>query len=382
MADPVDLGIDPGPEVTMNYEPVPRGPVLSSTGVLSRSYLNWFNGQDRMLGEIVSGVNRYRQTIITLASETEGEFDTLTASIESVAEVATDNETAIASLTTEIVAARQGETDLSARITEVDTARVDGDSALATSISTLSSTVGNISAEVTNIAEAYATDSTATARLIWTVNTSTNVATIEQTAAEGYDDGTWNGSAITLTADKITLDGDVIITGTFNRDRFATGEIPALTAEGVSANYYEQAADPAPVPNGSLWFETDTNNLYIRRSGSWGLIANIAGNPVKATVSGSYVDIRVGTGTRNTGSITITATGGTGSYTYSHELIITDNPDAVSVTLNSPTSATFSVSSGSESPVKLVTFLVISTVSDSAGEIFQITRGGALGWET
>lgn len=158
MADPVDLGIDPGPEVTMNYEPVPRGPVLSSTGVLSRSYLNWFNGQDRMLGEIVSGVNRYRQTIITLASETEGEFDTLTASIESVAEVATDNETAIASLTTEIVAARQGETDLSARITEVDTARVDGDSALATSISTLSSTVGNISAEVTNIAEAYATD--------------------------------------------------------------------------------------------------------------------------------------------------------------------------------------------------------------------------------
>ena len=72
---------------------------------------------------------------------------------------------------------------------------------------------GASAAKVEQLAEAYATDSGSTARLVWTVNTSTNEATIEQTAATGYSDGTWNGSAISLTADEIQLNGDTIIDG-------------------------------------------------------------------------------------------------------------------------------------------------------------------------
>lgn len=157
MADPVDLEVDPGPEVVMNFEPVPRGPVLTAQGTLQRAYLNWFNGQDRMLGEIVSGVNRYRQTIVDLSTATEGELDALTASVEVVAEVATDAETAVATLSSEVVAARQGQSNLSARITQVDQARVSGDSANATSISNLSATVGDVSASVDQQAGAIAT---------------------------------------------------------------------------------------------------------------------------------------------------------------------------------------------------------------------------------
>lgn len=173
MADPVDLEVDPGPEVVMNFEPVPRGPVLTAQGTLQRAYINWFNGQDRMLGEIVSGVNRYRQTIVNLATATEGELDTLTASVESVAEIATDAETAVATLTTEIVAARQGETSLSARITEVDQARVDGDSANASSISTVSAEVAaarqgqsNLSARITQVDQARVSGDSANATSI------------------------------------------------------------------------------------------------------------------------------------------------------------------------------------------------------------------------
>lgn len=89
-------------------------------------------------------------------------------------------------------------------------------------------------AHVQRLSEAYATDSSSTARLVWTVNTSTNAATIEQTAAEGYTDGTWNGSAISLTADEITLDGDVIVTGSLTTTQIAANAV--TNTEGVSTD--------------------------------------------------------------------------------------------------------------------------------------------------
>lgn len=201
-------------------------------------------------------------------------------------------------------------------------------------------------------------------------------------ALVSLEDGTELGSVVRLAADQIELEGDVIVAGTVTRDRFASGEGDALVAEGIAANYYEQSGDPAPVPDGSLWFDTDTSELFLRRSGSWGLIAKIPTAGISITHSGSYNATSVGTGTRNTGSITLSPTGGSGSYTYSHELVITENLNSIATTLNSPTSATFSVSAGSNSPVKYVKFLVISTVTDSAGRVAQYIRGGQLGWES
>lgn len=73
--------------------------------------------------------------------------------------------------------------------------------------------VVNNTASVTNFAEAYATDNGATARLLWEVNTGSNVASLVASSATGYSDGTWNGSAISLTANEIILDGDAINLG-------------------------------------------------------------------------------------------------------------------------------------------------------------------------
>lgn len=164
----------------------------------------------------------------------------------------------------------------------------------------------------------------------------------------------------------------------------ASGTAAAILGQGVWAtgNYYQQTSDPGSAPNGSILYRTDTKQLKIRASGSWVVVGTNTDAPISATHSGSYVHVAIGTGTRNTGSITINPTGGSGGYTYSHELVVTDNPNSLSPVLNSPTSQTFSVSHSSQSPTKYVRFLVISTVTDSAGASFQYVRGGILGWES
>jgi hypothetical protein len=128
-------------------------------------------------------------------------------------------------------------------------------------------------AQVATIAEAYATDSSATARLVWTVNTTTNAATIEQTAAEGYADGTWNGSAINLAADQITLLAEDINFG--SQTSFDTASETFITEVGSIRSRYGTAFGassnlirwdgPVAVTQGS---ETPTNGyLAITTAG-------------------------------------------------------------------------------------------------------------------
>lgn len=78
---------------------------------------------------------------------------TITASIRELNEVLVAADKALAQRTTiieaEIVGARGGQLNLAARITEVNTARIDGDAVLAASILTLETTVGNNTAILT-----------------------------------------------------------------------------------------------------------------------------------------------------------------------------------------------------------------------------------------
>ena len=130
-----------------------------------------------------------------------------------------------------------------------------------------------VNAKVIQFSEAYATNTSSTARLVWTVNTSTNAAIFEQTAAEGYTDGTWNGSAISLTADEITLDGDVVITGTLTTDKLAANAVTnsvGAAASGVTtltAHTWTSVASVAITTTGNPVFIAYNSVNYITTAG-------------------------------------------------------------------------------------------------------------------
>jgi len=252
-------------------------------------------------------VERVRETVALEASITS----------EETARIAGDAAEAAArtSLQTTLEAA---DTTLQANIDAEESARVTADTAEAAARTTLSATVGTNTSSINNLSEAYATDSSGTARLVWTVAVGSNVATLEQTAATGYSDGTWNGSAISLTASEIILDGAVLTTGTVARTALSSEERDALGAEGVAANFYRQSSDPGSVPDGSWWADTGNSELNIRISSAWQKIADIGGDQFRASGT-SYLTAEVsgsGSGTATTSAPSITVSGDVGSLTY------------------------------------------------------------------
>jgi len=361
------MAIAPGDDITGTPEPLPRDSLTNRLGGLARGWINYFQGKDRLTGEILSGVNRNRQNIVQLQTDyTAADGAVSSAYITADAVVAADASGARATLSTTLVAAYeaadsaiqgqvttnaasivteqsvrasgdaanassittleaayeaadsaiQGQvTTNAASIVTEESARASGDSANASSITTLEAQVATNEAHVQQIAEAYATDSSATARLVWTVNTTTNAATIEQTAAEGYVDGTWNGSAINLAADQITLLAEDINFG--SQTAFDTATETFITEVGSIRSRYGTAFGassdlirwdgPVAVTQGS---ETPTNGyLAITTSGAiykddaalgWGATAAeaAASNAQVGTGANSLVD----TGFRQPGS--------------------------------------------------------------------------------
>lgn len=109
----------------------------------------------------------------------------------------------------------------------------------------------------------------------------------------------------------------------------------------ATANYYEQSTDPGAVANGSFWFKTTTNELYIRRSGAWGLIAKIS-TGISATASPSSVsDVHTGS-SFSSGTITITPSGGS---TYAYSVTFNKSGGAGNVSLSATNAASFTATS-------------------------------------
>jgi hypothetical protein len=243
-------------------------------------------------------------------------------------------------------------------------------------------------ANVTNIAEAYATNDAAKARLVWTVNTSTNAATIEQTAATGFSDGTWNGSAIKLSADLLELLAKDINFGTNT-----TFEDTYGTISTTKNNKRLRMLGPFPASDDIvLWFgptsvslnsESKTNGHFALGTDGKIYLGNaeltISGT-LDFTYTNGFVKTLIGNGTNTTNQVSFTGTGGSGSgYTFAHELILT-----------STTGPTPTISSSSGSPITVsatgvvgdtVIFFVQTTVTDSAGNKATKSRGGLLNWD-
>ena len=101
------MAITPGDDIeTKTSEPLPRGSWFDRAGKITREVINYFNGKDRLAGEIVSGINRNRQNIVQLETDYQAADGALsTAYIAADAVVAANAANANASLQTTLEAA-------------------------------------------------------------------------------------------------------------------------------------------------------------------------------------------------------------------------------------------------------------------------------------
>lgn len=133
-----------------------------------------------------------------------------------------------------------------AAITTEASVRASADSAMASQITTLTSNYGTLSATVSTHASALAGAGGAQALLAFDVNTGTNAASLRLFSTSG---GTWNGSAITLTASQITFNGNVIINGTLTYQSMSANEITAgsITEEDADLTLSTSWQDAATI---------------------------------------------------------------------------------------------------------------------------------------
>lgn len=160
---------------------------------------------------------------------------TMEASIREINETFVAENMALAQRTTlieaEITDARSGETDLLARITTVDTARVDGDTALATSVDTLQTQVDGNTAQLT------------------VVESSVDGISVKYGVA-GYINGSTGGFVFTglLRNDgavsynmefysNVIIHGDLIVEGTIDTVRIGTNAITSMAATSGAISF-------------------------------------------------------------------------------------------------------------------------------------------------
>ncbi len=182
-------------------EALPRGPMTEAGGEPSRSWRNYFESRSRRLGEVISGVNLNRQSIVDLSTSVTTNLGIETAArIAADAVVAADATSANATLSSTLTAAYQAaDTTLlnnintratSAALTTESTVRASADSALASSITSLTAAYqaadttlqANITSEASTRATADTALSTSITSLTATVGTNTASITTNSSA--------------------------------------------------------------------------------------------------------------------------------------------------------------------------------------------------------
>ena len=177
------------------------------------------------------------------------------------------------------------------------------------------------SSAVTFLREALATNDTSVARLLLGVNTSTNVATIEAVAQEGS--GVWNGAAITLNADLISLlaksinfGANTVFEDTKGTLYTSTGgnRVRILGPFGTSSDLVMWYGPTSVALNS----ETKTNGAFaLATDGKVYLGTEVAGALSAAQLSSYYVVGFTSSVSAYSTVVTASAQGGDGTYTYS-----------------------------------------------------------------
>lgn len=167
--------------------------------------------------------------------------------------------------------------------------------------------------------------------------------------------------------------------GSPGADPTLTNTAAAITGQGVWAtgNYYEQSGDPGSVPNGSFWFKTDTNEFYVRRSGAWGKVADIAPPPSTevqaAAKTGSGANITT-SGTTWVVAVTIDMTVAAGGL-LEIPFILAIADAAISLSSGSSFAGNWRIMEATQAApsTKTQLFSGTFTVTDTGGGFFSIT---------
>lgn len=174
-----DLILDPGKELVLTAD---NSSAQYGIGIDNSGYLRILDYSDGTIGTFSvawSNVDGASQEITNLTAYVDAADATLTASVNTNASAIVVNGASIATITTELTAAREGEASLLANITDVRTAFANADTAIAADVTTLTARVttneGDISTNVANITTVTSTAAT-NAGAIATINTELTAA--------------------------------------------------------------------------------------------------------------------------------------------------------------------------------------------------------------
>jgi hypothetical protein len=225
----------------------------------------------------------------------------------------------------------------------------------------------------------------------------------------GDDSGTYKfsigGTSGRLTFDgtNLTLPGGRIVDGSVSASKISVTNLSAISADigSITAGKLSLTAGSYVVRHGAgfgassdlvLWYglssvaeasATKTNGVFaLATDGKIYVGAAALATPlsIKRT-SGDFVNVKIGTGTNNTGSVVFSAAGGAGSYTYSHALL-PQTPSTPVLSLTSSTGDTTAVTASSGSTGVEVQASVVTTVTDADGNTAQYVSPVYLAWET
>lgn len=227
---------------------------------------------------------------------------TLSARIKDVDEVYASETEALARRSTlveaEIVSARAGQPNLAARVSQVDTARVNGDSALASSVNSLTTTVGNNTASITNL-----TSSVNGISVRYAVTGNINGVTggfvfsgVQQNSG---------GPVFNLEINSnVVINGNVLVNGTLTTNKYGDGSVATdkIAASAVSntaftatsgAAQFTTLSVPVFVPAGAVLYATASwgqSYLSTLTDYDWTAFLDVNGVPLNSA-GGLAIDV-------------------------------------------------------------------------------------------
>ena len=213
----------------INNEPLPRGPLVGRSGEMTQAYRNWNEARGRHIGEILSGVNRNAENIVQLQTDyTAADGAVTSAYISADAVVASDAESARATLSTTLTAAYQAaDATQQTEIDGIDTRVTSSEASITTLQSTTASNTGAIATNSTNIsANTTSISSNETDISGLTTRVTTAEADITTNATAVTDANTARASADTILRARVGGSEASLVQNAFFQEEFSGTAAP------------------------------------------------------------------------------------------------------------------------------------------------------------